>query len=360
MVMTTLWTVVFRLMAGALLAQSIYSTCNAQETGLKGYSPARDEVSGPGPTFDVTVSPEAAKALRSALAKPEPGEQSPKKKSKPSRENARHPGKPARTVRKSDDFWDNLGFSGVVKTVFNGMYTGVPGKPFKVYYYNLQTAYSNKCRGYLSEKAVRRGYVSQTVYGDGSRDTPEVHDVYIDPRFVRKFDAFEREVTATEVGNTAEMIRQLTRNILQGGNIGRELGRSLGSDPAVQLMRFIDNTGCESSAVYQLRENFLRAAYGKPSLQLEAGEISRTEIDHYVPEEKKLYAACINRPAATERYCTCFSRKAETVMTLKERKYFAEDFDRYYKDVQERVSQERPPAQDRVWDLYKIFADCAA
>jgi putative lipase involved disintegration of autophagic bodies len=125
-------------------------------------------------------------------------------------------------------------------------------------------------------------------------------------------------------------------------------------------MRFIDNTGCESTSVYQLRENFLRAAYGKPSLQLKAGEISRTDIDNYVPDEKKLYAACINRPSyAEERYCTCFSRKAETVMTLKERKYFAEDFRRYYKDVQAKVSNENPPAQDRVWDLYKIFADCA-
>lgn len=99
--------------------------------------------------------------------------------------------------------------------------------------------------------------------------------------------------------------------------------------PIAQIGRFIKATGCESAAVYQLRQNFLRAATSAKSLQ--------------------------------KAYCLCFENQAKSIMTNAEYAHFADDFSRYFLQVQRAIEVDSPAPRrgDRRWQLYEVKRSCA-
>ena len=241
----------------------------------------------------------------------------------------------AGTVVKSDEFWDRLQFSGTVRATFEGDYTGSPDDTFKVYYFSVQVAFSDSCKSSLSSDAQRRGYTQKTTSGDGWTDTKDYY-WFIDQAFINKFDEY-----------APKAFRRVEK---QAGALNTH-------DPRKQIGRFIEATGCESAAVYQLRQNFLRAANSQGSLQRE-GVVIPNATKESGTESASMYGACMNREYARKKYCLCFERNAKTIMTPKEYEYFMADFSRYIEEVLWALESSMP-ASDRRWELNDIKNRCA-
>ena len=245
----------------------------------------------------------------------------------------------AATVIKPDEFWDRLQFSGTVRATFEGDYSGPPGDTFKAYYFSVQVAFSDSCAKHLSKDAHRRGYTRKTSFMDG---TPNVEEYYyfIDPPFIKKFDEYAPKAFR---------------------DVEKKAGILNPNNPIEQIKRFIKATGCKSAAVYQLRQNFLRAANSQKSLQQDGVSILGAEKESVVKAETSMYGSCMARPSSEKRYCLCFEKQAKSVMTAAEYEHFMADFSRYFAEVQRPIEIESPspPASDRRWRLYDIKRKCA-
>lgn len=267
-----------------------------------------------------------------------------------------------KTVVKPDEFWTRLQFSGTVKQVFEGDFSSVNTVQFKIYYRGLQVAYSDLCRNELPKNTVRRGYVSQVVHGDGYRETPEEHFAYIDPRFVAKYDAYEKEATAFLLKTFKNQTNAAMTDFARGGsNLGSILMSSASNAPGTQMARFINATGCKTAALYQLRENYGRAAHGKTSLQQDNVQLKNATKES-APAERTMYGACTakDKSWSKKKYCLCFEEKAKTIMTADEYAYYKEDYSRYSKDVLRKIRENRQlPVGDRAWRLNDIRNACA-
>lgn len=239
-----------------------------------------------------------------------------------------------RTVIKSREFWDRLQFSGTVKATFDGDYTGSPDNTFKVYYFSVQVAFSDSCKSSLSSDAQRRGYKEKTTFGDGWSDEQQYY-WFIDPEFIGRFDEYSPRAF---------------------DYVKKQAGMLNPHDPIKQIKRFIDATGCGSAAVYQLRQNFLRAANSLESLQQE-GVVIPGAAKEGGKEPPSMYGAC-HADGGSTAYCLCFERNAKTIMTAKEYEYFMAGFSSYYKEVVS-ILNNQVPVSDRRWRLNDIQNSCA-
>lgn len=264
----------------------------------------------------------------------------------------------SKQVVKHQEFWDRLQFSGTVKAVFEGDFSSVASDTFKVYFSAMQWAYSDSCQHLLPEGSLKRGYVLQRVESGGSRDTLLERSAYIAPRFIRLYDAYAKDVSRV-MGQTKSLLQGRADNaIARGVGVFDVVNTAISNEPIHQLNRFIDASGgCDTSAVFQLRENYLRAANGKPSLQTANVELPNAKAESE-PPAPSLYGACMNTSDATRKYCLCFEREALKVLTNNERQLFEADLDEYYKAVRIINTQPQPPASDRVWALHEIQTRC--
>lgn len=261
-------------------------------------------------------------------------------------------------VVKPQEFWDRLQFSGTVKEVFEGDFSSVTSDTFKVYYSAMQWAYSDNCKHLLPANSVKRGYILQQVHSGGSRDTILERSAYIAPKYIGVYDGYAEDVSRV-MGQTKRTLQsQANTAISRGGGLVKMLNTAVSNEPIHQLNRFIDaSDGCESSAVYQLRENYLRAALGLPSLQAANVELPNA-INESAPLPPSLYGACMNTSDATKKYCLCFEREALTVLTKTEKQLFESDLDEFYKVVRRINTQPSPPSSDRAWALSEIIGRC--
>ncbi|AFJ02704.1 hypothetical protein Q7C_1555 [Methylophaga frappieri] len=261
-------------------------------------------------------------------------------------------------VVKDQEFWDRLQFSGTVKDVFEGNFSDTSSKTFKVYFSAMQWAYSDSCKPYLPANTVKRGYVTWNVYSDGYKDTPVERSALIDPKFIELYDAYQDDVSSFMQQQKRTLQSQANTSISRGRGLSDVLGGAINNEPIHQLSRFIASSGgCETSAVYQLRENFLRAAKGQPSLQ-KAGIVLENAVAESSKSKSSLYGSCMNTYDPSKKYCLCFEREALKVLSSKERQLFEADFDEYYKAVRKLSERPAPPASDRAWALNAIRSKC--
>ncbi|GGW76362.1 hypothetical protein [Alteromonas halophila] len=266
--------------------------------------------------------------------------------------------KSGQQVVKDQEFWDRLQFSGSVRDVFEGDFSSAPGTLFKIYFSALQWAYSDSCQRYLPDDARKRGYVSQNVYADGYRDAPVERSALIAPRYLKFYDAYADDVSNAMRKRKSSLQSQANTSLSRGGSVLGIMQEIASNEPIAQLTRFIAASGgCETTAVFQLRENYYRAASGMPSLQ-EAGIVLKNAAEESNKPPPSLYGACMDASSAGKRFCLCFEKEAQSVLTEKEKQLFASDFEEYYKVVRKINTRPRPPATDRAWALVQIRSAC--
>ncbi|ORE86424.1 hypothetical protein ATO7_14043 [Oceanococcus atlanticus] len=265
---------------------------------------------------------------------------------------------PPQQVVKPQEFWDRLQFTGTVKAVFEGDFSNTASKTFKMYFSALQWAYSDRCKSDLPANAVKRGYITQRVYDDGFRDDPVERSALIAPEFVVFYDAYQDDVSSAMQQYRRSVQNQANTSISRGGNWLAILGNAANNHPMQQLDRFVvASGGCASATLYQLRQNFLRAARGAPSLQ-DAGIVLKKAAQESAAATPSLYGACLDRHPKDKSYCLCFENEALGVLSASEKKRFEADFDQYYQAMRKIDDRPRPPASDRAWVLNSIRAKC--
>lgn len=259
---------------------------------------------------------------------------------------------------KFDDFWQTNRLSYLIGAMYDGKMEYQPDAEFKYYFSVLQVAYDAQCRKHLPKNSVKRGFVSQVIHGDGTRETPEENSFFIDPRFVDKYDEYKRAATSQGTRLFTQNLNQSMKGFLEGRGLFKSATEQLNDHPTVQFKRFINATGCLSQDVKQLRENFLRKAYGKPSLQQQRGELPDSNRQQGLHATRQMFSACKKNPHSSDDYCSCFATKASTIMTYSEFKYYSEDLDRFYQEVIQKLGPQ-VPAGDRKWKLNEIHRPCA-
>ena len=265
---------------------------------------------------------------------------------------------PTRTSEwKFDDFWQTNRLSYLIGAMYDGKVAYQPDAEFKYYFSMLQVAYDAQCRQHLPKNSVKRGYISQVVHSDGTREAPEEDSFFIDPRFVAKYDEYERVATNQGIQTYTQNVEKSMKGFLEGRGLFKSAIEQLNDHPTVQFKRFISATGCLSKDVKQLRENFLRTAYGKPSLQQQRGELSNASSQQGLPATQQMFSACKNNTHSSDDYCSCFATKASTIMTYSEFRYYSEDLDRFYQEVIQKLGP-KVPVGDRKWKLNEIHSPC--
>lgn len=243
--------------------------------------------------------------------------------------------------------------------VFEGDFSSAGSGNFKLYYTALQWAYSDNCKTYLPPDSVKRGYISQLVYGDGYRGATTERSALIPPRFLEKFDAYANEVSKIASQIHRNQVSSVETDLRRGRSIRSILSQGINNNPIVQMSTLVEAAGgCDSRALYQLRENFYLAAYGKPSLQARGANVIRLEEKDRMPANS-LYSSCMAREHASQKFCRCFDREAQGILTPEEMASFRENFNHYYDAIREiSFGSPAPPASDRGWELYDIRNRC--
>ena len=257
-----------------------------------------------------------------------------------------------------DDFWQTNRLSYLIGAMYDGKVAYQPDAEFKYYYSMLQVAYDAQCQNHLPKNSVRRGFLSQVVHSDGTRESPEDNTFLIDPRFADKYDEYKNAATNYGTKVFTQNVGQSMKGFLEGRGLFKSAIEQLNDHPTVQFKRFINATGCLSQDVKQLRENFLRKAYGKPSLQQQRGELNDSDQQQGLHATRQMFSACKKNPHSSDDYCSCFATKASTIMTYSEFRYYSEDLDRFYQEVIQKLGPQ-VPVGDRKWKLNEIHRPCA-
>jgi len=268
-------------------------------------------------------------------------------------------------VYRSKRYWHSVtGLKGT-RSVFEGDFKSLSlGPKFMIAYIENQSAYSAVCSAYLPRAVDKRIYTSQVVHVDGYgfemyRDKPQVTEVSIDPRFTDKYDEYK----SSDVLNfyyKRKALEQMSSLLLDDKHPLKQIhGNSFGNhfenladdflsnNSYYQMMKLVQHSGCSSSTLYQLRENFWRAAHGKPSLQADKVIIKNAEKDSESAEDVLykntfLYNCVEENPKQTD-WCVCMIKKARHVLSFEEQNKYSDDFSQYVK------LNERKSAQDAEW-----------
>jgi hypothetical protein len=271
----------------------------------------------------------------------------------------------SKTVVRSERFWGNFYDFDIPVAVFNGEFDKIDDQQyFRIYYIDMLHLYDEKCRASLPPNKVWRGYAMQNVYSDefGSelyRDEPTVVEIYVDPRFVEKYDEHHKV-------SSRFYAAKLMSHVIKHGVT--PVDKTMQWLPFAQMNRLIDYTGCNSATMYQMKENFLRAMYNEKSLQ-EAGEtVKNASQESDSRNQNTLFQSCVadkrKRMAKSrryiddsEKYCECFDDLATLYMKPDERDRFADSFTKYWKEIAQLGSSQ--PKDHPAWRLAKIKNGCA-
>ncbi len=278
-------------------------------------------------------------------------------------------------VHKASNYWKQFKDFSVAEKIFKGEFSNLAysNNMFKLYYIYMQSEYYGFCREKLPANSIRRASVSQVQARDGAgniirREKAVEHIAYIAPQFIKKYDAFFKRAKSFKARRAMKKHMNIMKDIQE--NIGKNgqsiLGASVqvamegvSSEPILPVINFFKQTPCDSATMYQMRENFRRAAYNKPSLQQAGIKIPNAKKESIsfkdFLNERTIYQACIN--ANIEKfYCKCFNKKVDKVMTKKELDYYSKDFSRFDKEVVNDIWSK--PKNHRAWKLIELRNQC--
>ena len=265
-------------------------------------------------------------------------------------------------VYKSAYFWNTFGDSVVLEKVFKGNFKGLNrSNEFKLFFNAFVEGYNGNCSTYLPANSVVRRLIIERVTSEGGieqyRETTNDVRIRIDPRFARKYDEYQSTYINAMTGygirkqiEFADMLRsELSKHPLARPSM-TDIGLLSGAMddlPIYQINKFINSVGCKSAAMYQMKENLLRAANNSPSLQSAGVHIPNAENESVTPKEsinqRSIYEACKERyeligDKVPESYCKCMDRYSRKVMTPEELKYYSSAFQLYYNEVEDSVN----------------------
>ena len=289
-------------------------------------------------------------------------------------QSARKPG----IVYKSVRFWDGMNnFQPVIDT-FDGKFTGLGSNvEFKNFFVDFVAGYSNYCHDYLPATTDRQTFTSQEVTYDGNgfekwRGPVTTTTIDIDPRFTPSYLKFQDDVKTYNGMKALKMTADMYKNIAQGmqqrgntlgGVMGNAINEAISTVTYFDMLKFFKKTKCNTATMYQMRENMLRAATGKLSLQAASVRIKNAEAESDAAEtvatQKTFLQSCRDYHAKSEysmeKWCTCLDKEARKVMRPDELSRFAGNFSSYYIDVD---SAPKSGPNDPLWRLMEPIIRC--
>jgi hypothetical protein len=170
---------------------------------------------------------------------------------------------------KVDPTWDT------VRRVFDGDFTGQKDSwQFKAAFYMFADIYSSRCKSEVKRFVPHKLPVSRIVatrtYLSGRVEHDRVTDfitVFIDERFEPQWLSYEpaaMKQILVAAGNITEEMGSLTT-----ASNEKILGALRQSQQVSMFLRFFQDHACPSATMLQLRENLVRAANVRPSVQQE-------------------------------------------------------------------------------------------
>ncbi len=178
---------------------------------------------------------------------------------------------------KVDPTWDT------VRRIFDGDFTGQKDSwQFKAAFYMFADIYSTSCKSEVKRFVPHKLPVSRIVatrtYLSGRVEHDRVTDfitVFIDERFEPQWMSYETAASKqilVAAGNITEEMGSLTT-----ASNEKILGALRQSQQVSMFLRFFQDHACPSATMVQLRENLVRAANTRPSLQQEGLRLSNAE-----------------------------------------------------------------------------------
>jgi len=175
-------------------------------------------------------------------------------------------------VYKSNAFWDGFTDFHLVKDTFNGDFDGLETvNLFKVNYVDFVQKYYKFCASNLPPESVDRSITHLSVTSDGHgkelyRDKVGKTVIYVAPEFLFKYDEYK---------HISEEYYRLLKAQSWGVIFSKKdtlkakkaLANVVSEYPNAQMDKFIGEMDCNSASMYQFKDNLLRAAYHKPSVQ---------------------------------------------------------------------------------------------
>jgi hypothetical protein len=274
--------------------------------------------------------------------------------------------RPTNFVYKSDRSWASKPGFEVPREIFNGNYD----KPYMErrlpeHFARFVETYSAKCEGYVEEPRMKLTITTQTVTVNhlglevGSGPQRE-RVIYVEERFWDKYEEFRKEVGETRARNFASAVftdfGKAAENIWK---YNLDLVNDMFAH-ATSWQSFFEENACTSVSVTQMRENMLRAATDRPSLQAAKqgfkGAAAESEPLSPPPEQRSIFDGCYEaNEFMKSEFCMCMDSGSRDVMTPAERSRYAADFFRYYS---ENVTAAKTGPQDRRWALQGILDGC--
>ena len=294
-------------------------------------------------------------------------------------------------VYKSDRFWASLPRFYIPEQTFNGDFDKFQvNYQFPRHFVEFVHAYSRFCH---KEIEATRNYrkvtiVTQQVTMNGygnviSRGAPEVTTVFIPGAFIDKYDDYS---VKTEIAMAKQIVRSLFMDSSDAALIGAkvlttppsklvdsivfarqgsqgEIGELLSDVVGLTYSwnHFFASTHCGSATVYQMRENLLRVANSRPSLQKAGIAVAnaRAESEPLVPPpaERTVFDACYaNHEFKEAELCICMDLRGEKVMTAAEKRRYSQNFQRFYEEI---VFPTKSRQDDPRWRLYELHRQCS-
>ena len=294
-------------------------------------------------------------------------------------------------VYKANAFWESLSNFNVARKIFDGDFKNISNSDFfKVNYNAFQIAYSNNCKNYLPKNSVQRGYVTQKTYSNQygqvqRRDAPVVHNIFVEQRFVDKYDSYKGTFKSFQRLNASQQLRKMNESFKNSFYKGRKSftyvfseikNNFIKNNMSIQFMRFLQVANCQSATAYQMRENFWRAAHHQRSTQSsktviknaynESDPINIIIAEKKSSEERKYYLDKMYRKCANPKsigygerrikYCKCYVLGSSNVMTTKEIKRYSQPSISFNREVRSKLSSK--PRNHRFWELNDMHNKC--
>jgi hypothetical protein len=241
----------------------------------------------------------------------------------------------------------------MIRQVFDGGFGyDVDEDPqFKLAFNTYVEAFSRDCSAYLPAKhetvTVTKVTTRADRFGNVTEQSREQQGtVEVDSRFAPKYRQFGNQLASSANGFRVA--------------VGVSSGRSSVSDtfaPAGDVFQFFKTEKCQSPAMRQLGENFLRGATGQRSLQQATG--APTTFAHFGDACNAFYRDPKNARYAKSdvtSYCTCLADKYRFALSPEEERYFAEDFEGRFRN---NILQPKNPESHPLWNrLHPLAVQC--
>ena len=264
-------------------------------------------------------------------------------------------------VFKSMIYWSQYHEGKYHQRVFLGRSDDVyNGAQFFRYQFNgYVAAYSKFCRQHLPAQVPIYRFGTRSITYDGfgsvvSDTTSEYRRIYVHPRFAKKYDEYlnHEPKAGVAINQVFGMLKgQMPSNF--------DFGMKLIAD----MEQFVKSEGCDSATTRQFRENLLRIAEGRETIQ-ESGErvegAARESMTiSKLNSPKTLLHACMAHrsfdPYAA-KWCACIDRAYEPVLSSQEKQRFISDY--AYFSAKKIGGNPSKKDADFEWRLFEPAGQC--